>query len=81
MEANKTIKSISYNQHKILYDIMNLHNQGKPFDCDMTYSCGNFYGTFNIDCCGRKCKDNITISMYVLRMMILLKLSQTEAYL
>lgn len=61
MEANNTIKSISYNQHKILYNIMVMHNNGKPFECDMTYSCGNFYGTFNIDCCGKKCKDNITI--------------------
>ena len=40
---------------------MMMHNSGKPFDCDMTYSCGNFYGTFNIECCGHKCKDSITI--------------------
>lgn len=44
----KIIKSVSYNQHEILYNIMNIHNNGKPFDCDMTYSKGNFYGTFKI---------------------------------
>ncbi|MBQ2176752.1 MAG: hypothetical protein II453_17470 [Alphaproteobacteria bacterium] len=45
---NDTIKSISYNQHEILYNIMQLHTDGKPFDCDMTYSIGNFYGNFKI---------------------------------
>lgn len=45
---NDVIKSIGYDQHEILYNIMNLHNDGKPFDCDMTYSIGNFYGTFKI---------------------------------
>lgn len=25
-----------------------MHNDGKPFDCDPTYSIGNFYGKFNI---------------------------------
>ena len=48
MEYKDVIKSISYNQHEILYNIMQLHNDGKPFDCDPTYSIGNFYGTFNI---------------------------------
>lgn len=43
-----TIKSIGYNQHEILYNIMQLHNNGKPFDCDPTYSIGNFYGEFKI---------------------------------
>lgn len=42
------VKNISYSQHEILYQIMQLHNYGKPFDCDMTYSKGNFYGSFNI---------------------------------
>lgn len=41
------IKSVSYNQHEILYQIMQLHNYGKGFDADMTYSKGNFYGHFN----------------------------------
>lgn len=48
MEFDKVIKSISYNQHEILYNIMQLYNNGKPFDCDMTYSKGKFYGSFNI---------------------------------
>lgn len=48
MEYCDVIKSIGYNQHEILYNIMQLHNDGKSFDCDMTYSKGNFYGTFNI---------------------------------
>lgn len=48
MEPNDVIKSISYSQHEILYDIMQLYNGGKPFDCDMTYSKGNFYGEFQV---------------------------------
>ncbi|KAA6341291.1 hypothetical protein EZS27_010878 [termite gut metagenome] len=39
----KTIKNISQNQKEILFNIMKLHNNGKGFDCDMTYSTGNFY--------------------------------------
>ena len=46
MEFDKVIKSISYNQHEILYNIMQLYNNGEPFDCDMTYSKGKFYGRF-----------------------------------
>lgn len=49
MEFNDVIKSVSGNQHKIIFDVMQLYNNGKPFDCDMTYSIGNFYGKFNID--------------------------------
>lgn len=45
---SEVIRSIGYDQHEILYNIMQLHNDGKPFDCDMTYSIGNFYGTFKI---------------------------------
>ena len=45
---NETIKSVSYSQHEILYNIMQMHNEGKPFDCDMTYSKGAFYGDFTI---------------------------------
>lgn len=48
METKDVIKSISYNQHEILYNIIQLHNNGKPFDCDPTYSIGNFYGNFTI---------------------------------
>lgn len=43
---NKTIKSVNDDQHAILRDIMNLHNGGRPFECDLTYSIGNFYGKF-----------------------------------
>ena len=46
VEYNNLIKSIGYNQHSILKDIMDMHNEGKPFDADMTYSKGNFYGNF-----------------------------------
>lgn len=48
MEFDKVIKSISYNQHEILYNIMQLYNNGEPFECDMTYSKGKFYGRFNV---------------------------------
>ena len=48
LKFTDVIKSIGYDQHEILYNIMQLHNDGKPFDCDMTYSIGNFYGTFKI---------------------------------
>lgn len=48
MKQDEIIKSISYNQHEILYNIMKLYNNGKPFDCDMTYSKGNFYGKFKL---------------------------------
>lgn len=40
----KTIKNLSYDQHEILYNIGILYNQGKSFECDITYSKGNFYG-------------------------------------
>lgn len=49
MQYSEVIKSISHNQHEILYNIIQLHNNGKPFDCDPTYSIGNFYGRFNIN--------------------------------
>lgn len=42
------IKSVSHNQHEILYNIMNLYNDGKPFEMDFTYSKGAFYGNFKI---------------------------------
>lgn len=37
------IKSISNSQKEILLNIINLHNNGQPFNCDMTYSSGKFY--------------------------------------
>lgn len=46
LKQNNVIKSVNDDQHAILRDIMVLHNGGKPFDCDLTYSIGNFYGTF-----------------------------------
>lgn len=39
-----TIKSTSNSQHEILSNISFLHNNGKAFECDITYSTGNFYG-------------------------------------
>ena len=45
-DSTKVIKSVNYNQHAIIRDIMDLHNEGKPFECDITYSIGNFYGKF-----------------------------------
>lgn len=42
-----TIKSINYDQHKIIKDILDLHNDGNQIDCDITYSKGNFYGRFS----------------------------------
>jgi len=48
MEYKDVIRSVGYNQHEILYNIIKMHNGGKPFDCDPTYSIGNFYGSFNI---------------------------------
>ena len=41
---NKTvIKSVSYNQREILHNIMQLHNNGNPFECDITASSLKFY--------------------------------------
>ena len=48
-EEKKTIKSISYNQKEIMYNIMQLHNSGQPFEADMTYSIGAFYKQNAID--------------------------------
>ena len=48
MAYENVIKSVGYNQHEILYNIIQLHNGGNPFDCDMTYSIGNFYGRFKL---------------------------------
>lgn len=41
-EKKITIKNIDYSQHNIIYNIINMHNDGNAFDCDMTYSRGNF---------------------------------------
>lgn len=46
MQNKRVIKSVGYDQHLILRDILDLYCDGKPVDCDMTYSIGNFYGDF-----------------------------------
>lgn len=38
--------SISYDQDEILRSISILHNDGRPFECDPTYSRGVFYRNF-----------------------------------
>lgn len=43
MLALDIIKSISTSEDEILLGIMKLHNAGKPFDADVTYSIGSFY--------------------------------------
>lgn len=48
MVNDEVIKNISYDQHEILYNIMQLHNNAEPFECDPTYSIGNFYGDFRL---------------------------------
>ena len=60
IKYNDVIRSISYDQHEILYNIMKMHNNGKPFDCDITYSSGKFYGDYTIDTIDGNKKD-ITI--------------------
>lgn len=42
------IKNLGYNQHEILDNIQKLYLDGKPIDCDVTYSKGAFYGKFKI---------------------------------
>lgn len=41
--GNKVIKSISFDEQEIIRDILYLHTDNKPIDCDPTYSIGNFY--------------------------------------
>lgn len=41
--GNKVIKSISFDEQEIIRDILYLHCDSKPIDCDPTYSIGNFY--------------------------------------
>lgn len=48
MVYSDVVKSVSGNQHEILWNIMQLFNGGKPFDCDITYSVGGFYGEHKI---------------------------------
>ena len=44
----RVIKSIGYNQHAMIRDILDLHCGGKGIDLDITYSVGNFYGHFKV---------------------------------
>lgn len=37
------ISSVSYNQEEILFNILRLYVKEKNYDCDLTYSKGNFY--------------------------------------
>jgi len=41
--GKKIISTIGYNEQEIIRDILFLHANGKPIDCDPTYSIGNFY--------------------------------------
>lgn len=62
---SETIKSVSTNQHEILWNIMQMHNNGEGFECDPTYSIGNFYGRHSfIDGYGEKVEINIPQPKY-----------------
>lgn len=39
----KIISTISFDEQEIIRDILYLHADKKPIDCDPTYSIGNFY--------------------------------------
>ena len=43
------IKNISYSQNEILHNIIELHNNGRPFFADITYSKGGFYKKYGDD--------------------------------
>lgn len=43
LNNNTVIKNISCDQSEILYNIMQLHNNGQPFECDITASELKFY--------------------------------------
>lgn len=43
LDNSNIIRNISSNQKEILYNIINLHNNGEPFDCDITSSSLKFY--------------------------------------
>lgn len=42
-KKSNVILSVSDNQNEILKSILKLYNDSKPFECDLTYSIGNFY--------------------------------------
>jgi len=41
--GKKIIRSISFNEQEIIRDILYLHCNNNPIECDPTYSIGNFY--------------------------------------
>lgn len=43
LNNSNVVRNIYTDQKEILYNIMQLHNNGKPFDCDITSSTLNFY--------------------------------------
>lgn len=43
LNNSNVIKNISYDQKEILYNISQLYNEGKPYDCDITASSLKFY--------------------------------------
>lgn len=43
LNNSNVIKNISFEQSEILWNIMQLYNDGNPFDCDMTASELKFY--------------------------------------
>ena len=43
LNNSNIIKNISTDQSEILYNVMQLFNNGEPFDCDMTASTLSFY--------------------------------------
>ena len=49
LNNSNIIRSVSSNQREILYNIMQLHNNGEPFDCDITASSLNFYNKSKTD--------------------------------
>lgn len=42
-KSNQIIKSLCFDQHEILRNIMLLHNNNQVFECDLTYGNGSFY--------------------------------------
>lgn len=44
LNNDNIIKNISFDQSEILWNIMQLYNNGEPFECDMTASELKFYG-------------------------------------
>lgn len=49
LDNSNVIRNISYDQKEILWNIMQLYNDGKAFDCDMTASTLKFYEHKNSD--------------------------------